>query len=134
MMRSPVSSLGITSSLGIMPMQGHWVRVRRLDSVGDRTIVPIFVQGKHLVLVRDGPRVHATERSCPHEGADLAAGRCTDGKLFCPRHCAWFDLEHGQVGGGWDFRPVDIYRTRIIDGVIYIDPTRPISDQGGSAS
>lgn len=105
-------------------MQGHWVRVRRLDSIEDQAIIPVVVEDKHLLLVRDGHRVHATERSCPHEGADLAAGRCANGKLFCPRHFAWFDLDDGHVGGGWDFPPIQVYRTKIIDDVVYVHTAR----------
>jgi 3-phenylpropionate/trans-cinnamate dioxygenase ferredoxin subunit len=105
----------------VASMPEHWVRVRRLDTLEDRSIVPVVVEGTHLLLVRDGPRVYATERACPHEGADLAAGRYAHGKLFCPRHLAWFDLKNGRVGGGWDFRPLRTYRTTIIDEVIYAD-------------
>lgn len=110
-------------------MQGRWVRVRRLETIEDQTIVPVVVEDEHLVLVRDGNRLYATERACPHEGADLAAGRCSDGKLFCPRHLAWFDLVDGQVRGGWSFRPLRIYRIEVVDGVVYVDPTSPVPDR-----
>lgn len=116
------------SSGGAAAIPGPWVRVCRYDTVGDRTIVPVIVEGRQLLLVRDGIQFHATERSCPHEGADLAKGRCADGKLFCPRHLAWFDLADGQVRGGWDFRPLRTYRIQLVDGEIYVDPTHAIGD------
>lgn len=80
----------------------------------------MFVDGLHLLLMRDGEAVYATERACPHEGADLAQGRCAAGKLFCPRHLAWFDLRAGTVSPGWSFRPLRIYPTRIVRGEIFV--------------
>lgn len=105
----------------VAAMPGNWVRVRSFETIDDGTIVPVVVQGTPLLLVRDGTQIYATERACPHEGADLATGRCLDGSLFCPRHLAWFGLKDGQVHGGWDFRPLRTYRTRIINAEIYVD-------------
>ncbi|MCJ2113025.1 Rieske 2Fe-2S domain-containing protein, partial [Methylobacterium sp. E-025] len=42
--------------------------------------------------MRDGARLVAAERACPHEGADLSLGRCAAGRIHCPRHLASFDL------------------------------------------
>ncbi|WP_375410540.1 Rieske (2Fe-2S) protein, partial [uncultured Methylobacterium sp.] len=98
---------------GVAPMPRHWVRVRRLDAIEDGTIVPVVVRGTHLILIRENHRIYATERACPHEGADLSTGRCLHGNLFCPRHFAWFGLEDGQVHGGWHFRRLRTYRTYV---------------------
>ena len=70
---------------------------------------PIVVGGHHLILVRDGDRIVAAERACPHEGADLALGRCVGGRLLCPRHRASFDLGSGAVSSGWSFRALRLF-------------------------
>lgn len=92
---------------------GAWVLACGLDALDGRTILPVLVAGRHLVVVQDGDAVFAAERACPHEGADLALGRCSDGRLFCPRHLAWFALASGAVSPGWCFRDLRTYPTRI---------------------
>lgn len=67
-----------------------------------------------MLVVRDGDAVFALERACPHEGADLALGRCAGGRLLCPRHLASFDLATGAVSHGWSVRPLRRYETRIV--------------------
>ncbi|MBY0251758.1 MAG: Rieske (2Fe-2S) protein, partial [Methylobacterium organophilum] len=48
-------------------------------------------------------------RAGPHEGADLALGRCVAGRLLCPRHQASFDLRDGAVSPGWSFRALRLF-------------------------
>jgi 3-phenylpropionate/trans-cinnamate dioxygenase ferredoxin component len=79
------------------------------DLLADRTLVPITVGGHQLLLVRDGERIVAAERACPHEGADLGLGRCAGGRLHCPRHLASFDLRDGSVSPGWSFRALRLF-------------------------
>ncbi|WP_245252847.1 Rieske (2Fe-2S) protein [Methylobacterium sp. PvR107] len=79
------------------------------DLLADRTLAPINVDGHHLLLVRDGERIVAAERACPHEGADLGLGRCVAGRLLCPRHLASFDLRDGSVSPGWSFRALRLF-------------------------
>lgn len=97
-----------------------WVRVCRVEALADRTIRPVRVAGLHLVLVRDGDRIYAAERACPHEGADLALGRCAAGRLFCPRHLAWFTLPDGTVSRGWNVRDLRTYPVRIESSTIAV--------------
>ncbi|MGT2489312.1 Rieske (2Fe-2S) protein [Methylobacterium oryzae CBMB20] len=59
--------------------------------------------------MRAGARIVAAERACPHEGADLARGRCVAGRLLCPRHRASFDLRDGSVSPGWSFRALRLF-------------------------
>jgi 3-phenylpropionate/trans-cinnamate dioxygenase ferredoxin subunit len=80
-----------------------------VDALIGAQIVPVQVRDRQLLIVKDGDRIVACERACPHEQADLALGRCQNGKLFCPRHFAWFDLNDGTVSGGWVTRPLRLY-------------------------
>ena len=80
------------------------LRLGPVDLLGDRDLLPVTAGGRRLLLVRDGARIVAAERTCPHEGADLALGRCVAGRLHCPRHQASFDLRDGAVSPGWSFR------------------------------
>ncbi|MDQ0449192.1 Rieske (2Fe-2S) protein [Methylobacterium aerolatum] len=83
------------------------------DAFGDRALVPVTVGRRSLLLVRDGERIVATERACPHEGADLSLGRCGGGRLHCPRHLASFNLRDGSVSPGWSFRPLRLFAVEV---------------------
>lgn len=96
-----------------------WVDVCAATALEQRSILPLRVGTHWLLLIRDGDRLYATDRACPHQRADLAQGLCRDGKLRCPRHMAWFDLESGSVTG-WYFDPLKVYPVRQIDDRIEI--------------
>lgn len=83
--------------------------VCRVDALTDAQIIPVQAGNRQLLIVKDGDHIVACERACPHEQADLALGRCSGGKLYCPRHFAWFDLNNGTVSGGWVTRPLRLY-------------------------
>src|SRR5258707_7846026 len=77
-----------------------WVAICPSDRLAHQTIVCVRLEAVDLLLVRDGDRIFACERACPHEQADLGLGRVTDGRLFCPRHLASFDLHDGKCFRG----------------------------------
>lgn len=91
------------------------------DLSGDRPLLPVLAGGQHLLLVRDAGRILAVERACPHEGADLAAGRCSAGRLFCPRHLASFSLRDGSVSPGWSFRPLRVFPVAVAADGLWVE-------------
>jgi 3-phenylpropionate/trans-cinnamate dioxygenase ferredoxin subunit len=99
----------------------RFAEVLPLARLGDRAIVCAKVGHVGLLLIRDGERVFACERACPHEQADLSLGRVTEGRLQCPRHFASFDLVSGDISAGWPSRPLRRYPTEIRDGWICVD-------------
>jgi 3-phenylpropionate/trans-cinnamate dioxygenase ferredoxin subunit len=105
-----------------MTQQGaRWVELMPLELLADQTILCVRVDAADVLLVRDGESVVACERACPHEQADLSRGRVVDGRLFCPRHLASFDLRAGQISAGWPSLPLQLYPVEIRDGRIWID-------------
>jgi 3-phenylpropionate/trans-cinnamate dioxygenase ferredoxin component len=98
-----------------------WVEVMPLRRLADQGILSVRVNATDLLLVRDGERVIACERACPHEQADLSRGRIVGGRLFCPRHLASFDLRDGHISAGWPSRPLQLYRVEVRDERIWID-------------
>jgi nitrite reductase/ring-hydroxylating ferredoxin subunit len=114
--------------------EAAWIRIGALAAFGAGPIFPVTVGGQRLLIVKDGGRVFALERACPHEGADLAKGRCVAGRLHCPHHQASFALADGAVSPGWSFRRLCTYPIRIVDGDIYIDTTDLISGRCGAQS
>ncbi|WP_375460294.1 Rieske (2Fe-2S) protein [uncultured Enterovirga sp.] len=103
-------------------MPGGWLFACTLDDLHARPLRPARVGGHDLLIVGDGERVHAVERACPHEQADLSEGHCRDGRLHCPRHKAFFDLlGDGRISPGWVSRPLRRYPVRIVGRSVLVD-------------
>ena len=98
------------------------IAVCGVDALTDAQIVPVQAGDRQLLIVKDGDRIVACERTCPHEQADLALGRCARGRLFCPRHYASFDLRDGAVSAGWTVRPPRLYAVTIRAQTIFVVP------------
>jgi 3-phenylpropionate/trans-cinnamate dioxygenase ferredoxin component len=112
-----VAALAITMT----SQDGKWVAVWPLERLAHQTIVCVRVEEFELLLIRDGDEIFACERACPHEQADLSLGRLAEGRLFCPRHLASFDLRDGHISAGWPSRALRCYPTRVEDERIWID-------------
>jgi nitrite reductase/ring-hydroxylating ferredoxin subunit len=84
-------------------------------------MVCVRLDGVSFLLIREGDQVFACERACPHEQADLSLGHVANGRLFCPRHLASFDLQYGNISAGWASKPLRMFRARIKDEQIWID-------------
>jgi 3-phenylpropionate/trans-cinnamate dioxygenase ferredoxin component len=108
-------------ALEMTQVGARWVEGLPLEQLADQAILCIRVEGDDLLLLRDGERVTACERACPHEQADMSGGRIAAGRLFCPRHLASFDLDDGNISAGWPSRPLRLYPVEIRDGRIWIN-------------
>jgi 3-phenylpropionate/trans-cinnamate dioxygenase ferredoxin component len=98
-----------------------WMPVCGLNRLISQTIVCARVTGVDVILIWNEGRAVACERMCPHEQADLSAGRLSGGRLCCPRHAASFDLRNGRISYGWPSRPLRLYPVRVMDDQIWID-------------
>ena len=60
--------------------------------------VPRLVEadGKRVVLVRIGDRVHALSDVCVHQGGPLSEGKLSGTRLACPWHGWMYDVRTGQ--------------------------------------
>ncbi|MGN0003331.1 MAG: Rieske (2Fe-2S) protein [Sphingobacterium composti] len=56
--------------------------------------------GQKYCLIYHQEKWYATSAKCPHAGANLAGGKCEDGKLICPFHRHSFDLISGKGAEG----------------------------------
>ena len=99
----------------------NWVAVCPAIDLTAQAFLCARVGAVDLLLMRDGDKIFACERFCPHEQADLSLGRVTDGRIFCPRHYASFDLRDGIVSPGWSTPALRRYPVRISDGKIWVD-------------
>jgi 3-phenylpropionate/trans-cinnamate dioxygenase ferredoxin subunit len=99
----------------------QWMPVCGLSRLISQTIVCVRVTGIDAILIWSEGRVVACERICPHEQADLSHGHLAEGRLFCPRHAASFDLRNGRMSYGWPGRPLRLFPARIGNDQVWID-------------
>jgi 3-phenylpropionate/trans-cinnamate dioxygenase ferredoxin subunit len=99
----------------------NWIAIRPSNCLPDQAIVCARLEAVDILLIRDGDQIFACERACPHEQADLSLGRVADGRLFCPRHFASFDLHDGDISAGWPSRALRVYPAKMEDEQIWID-------------
>jgi|SRR3569833_1093298 len=106
-----------------MHTQDRWLPVCTLSRLIAEGMVSVRVEGVDLVVISTDNRAVACERACPHEQADLAAGHVANGRLFCPRHAASFDLRDGAISPGWPSRGLLLYPVEVVDGEVVIEAT-----------
>ena len=56
----------------------------------------IETDGKRVVVIRIGDRVHALSDVCAHKGGPLSDGKLTGTRLACPWHGWMYDVRTGQ--------------------------------------
>lgn len=100
----------------------RWVAVCTRDRLAAQTIVCARVADIGILIIREGDKVFACERACPHEQADLSRGHVAQGRLHCPHHRASFGLASGDVSPGWPSRPLRRFPVRLDDVQVWVDP------------
>src|SRR5262249_41481030 len=84
------------------PKNGHdeavmtWHKVARASELAPGDVRAVEIDGRALVLVRDGDRIFATQRTCLHQGGDLSEGIVSRGFLICPVHGWKFEVATGK--------------------------------------
>jgi NADPH-dependent 2,4-dienoyl-CoA reductase/sulfur reductase-like enzyme/nitrite reductase/ring-hydroxylating ferredoxin subunit len=80
---------------GTYDMKQH--DVASLNELSDGQILPITVDDTEILLIRRGDAIHAIGATCPHAGAPLAEGICTNEQIICPWHKATFSIRTGAL-------------------------------------
>lgn len=68
--------------------------------------------------------LYAIDDTCTHQDASLADGWLEGCTVECPLHASCFDLRTGQVSGPPAKRPVRTHRVVVLDGMVYVQPSR----------
>lgn len=65
----------------------------------NRTIRPIRINNKSLLLIHHQKEFYLTKSICPHQSANLNSATCEDGFIVCPWHRYGFNLKTGRGAG-----------------------------------
>jgi len=75
---------------------GRWVRVASVSDIPPGSGKAVSVDGRWFALFHDPQGgFHATDDSCPHQGASLGEGTYHEGRVICPWHGWVFDVRTG---------------------------------------
>ena len=78
------------------------------------------VDGKHVLLCREGDRIFAIGAVCSHAGGPLDQGKISRGCVQCPWHDSVFDLRDGRIVHGPATQPQPSFETRVSGGRVEI--------------
>jgi nitrite reductase/ring-hydroxylating ferredoxin subunit len=91
-----------------------------IDELQDGVMVKMEVEGRPIVLVKDGDDIHAFDGTCPHYGGPLWEGELKGNVVVCPWHSSNFDITDGRVVHGPATAPVPTYSVRKRNGRVQV--------------
>ena len=65
---------------------------------------------------------YVTNDTCTHGEASLCDGFVDGGEVECPWHSGKFCIKDGSALTFPAIEPIKVYRTRVVDGQVYINP------------
>lgn len=103
-------------------MPQHEIEVAVLGSIEPGGMRQVEVDGKAVLLLRDGDVVRAVGAKCPHAGAPLAEGVRHGDRIVCPWHKAAFCIRTGAVLDPPALDALPRYDVRVDAGRILLAP------------
>lgn len=91
-----------------------------IDSITSGGKRKVTVEGKDILIVRDGENIYAVENKCSHEAFPLIDGFVDNGKICCALHGACFDLKSGVALSLPAYEDIETYETRVSNGKVEI--------------
>jgi nitrite reductase/ring-hydroxylating ferredoxin subunit len=99
-----------------------WHAVARVGDLAPGDLIAIEVDGRAMVLFRDGDRYGCVQRKCIHQGGDLSLGIVSRGHIVCPVH-GW---RYSATTGVHESSPetcLAMFDVRVTGDAIEVDPT-----------
>jgi 3-phenylpropionate/trans-cinnamate dioxygenase ferredoxin subunit len=85
----------------------------------------VVIDGIPIALVKDSDGdIHAIGDTCTHGEISLSEGFVEDKTLECWAHGSQFSIVTGEPLNLPAYEPVPVYELELVDGDIYIDPTK----------
>lgn len=107
-----------------------------LDDFPQRKVVPAFVEGRRIGVLRRDDIIYAFADRCPHHGAPMCFAQVagtmlpSDPNVFrfdldglvikCPWHAYEFDVRSGEAMGGIIRTRLVTFETTVRDGKVYV--------------
>jgi nitrite reductase/ring-hydroxylating ferredoxin subunit/uncharacterized membrane protein len=105
----------------------RWVRAIAETDLPDGTSIGVEVEGRQILLHRNGGELYALDDLCSHAGGLLSRGDVTGCIVTCPLHESRFDLRDGHIVRGPAHHPQPVLPTRVRNGWIEVRGSQPRS-------
>ena len=96
-----------------------WREVAALADIPEGDLCTLEIDGRSLLLTRDGGRVHCYENACAHLGMPLEGGEVADGILTCPYHGFRYALATGECLTAPEVQ-LQAHGVRVVDGRVEV--------------
>lgn len=105
----------------------RWVQAIEEAELADGSAAGVTVDGRQVMLLRNGDDVHAIDDLCSHAGSLLSRGEVEGCTVTCPLHYSVFDARDGQIVRGPAHHPQPVLPTRVRNGWIEVRGSLPRS-------
>jgi nitrite reductase/ring-hydroxylating ferredoxin subunit len=99
---------------------GEYVKVCEVSDVPVGSMHAVDVAGRRLMIVNVDGELHALDRICTHEEADLSTGFLVGGVVTCPLHLSRFDVVTGEVQNPPATLPLKMYGLKVEGTSVYV--------------
>ena len=98
----------------------EYVKVCEVSDVPPGSMHPVNVGEKRLMIVNVDGELHAVDRICTHEEADLSTGFLMDSVVTCPLHLSRFDVITGEVQNAPATVSLKTYGLKVEGASVYV--------------
>lgn len=122
-----VTGLHLAAGLRERRIDAHTPEAEGLVEAGRALDIPenrariVNAGGERVAIFRYDGKISAISNVCRHQNGPLGEGRIVDGCVTCPWHGYQYLPESGASPPPF-LEKVATYRTRIVDGIVYLDP------------
>ena len=100
---------------------GAYVKVCEASDVPTGAMCPVEVGERRLMIVNVDGVLHAVDRICTHEEADLSSGFLIGSVVTCPLHLSRFDVVSGEVQNPPATVSLKTYRLKVEGTSVYVE-------------
>jgi nitrite reductase/ring-hydroxylating ferredoxin subunit/uncharacterized membrane protein len=103
----------------------RWVRVIAEQDLPEDTLTGVDVEGRKVLLHRQGQELRALDDVCSHAGGLLSRGTIEGCAVECPLHGSRFDLRDGRIVRGPAHQRQPVLPARVRNGWIEVRGSLP---------
>ena len=101
---------------------GNFVAACRVNEIPEKFAKVISVHGERVAIFKYDGKISALSNVCRHQNGPLGEGKIIDGCVTCPWHGYQYLPETGASPPPFTEK-VCTFRTKLVDGLIWLDPT-----------
>jgi len=99
----------------------NWILACKVDEIEQEGAVRFDHAGKTYAIFRSPTdEIYCTDGLCTHEAIHLADGLVMEYEIECPKHSGVFDYRTGQAKRLPACKNLNVYETRIDNGVVHL--------------